>query len=195
MGSLRQRTKAGEMPSWLTTTLSVLAGGLLTMLSAWLADGRLRERDRERRRDERQERFAIRRDDFQRETLLALQVASQELLRNTGAALLQDIAAHRKTGEWQRQALVGDLSDDALRLNTQTMLLGSRILDNEVREMADKLRTQAVHVSHSQNEIEAQQSMTDASNTQQALVRRIGKLLRELDGAASENSVPASAAV
>lgn len=154
------------------------------MLSAWLADGRLRERDRERRREERQERFSIRRADFQRETLLALQVASQELLRNTGAALLQDIAAHRKTGEWQRQALVGDLSDDALRLNTQTMLLGSRILDNEVRELAEKLRTQAVHVSHSQNEFEAQKSMTDAADTQQALIRHIGKLLRELDGAA-----------
>jgi hypothetical protein len=57
------------MSSWLTTTLSVIAGGLLTMFSAWLADGRLRERDRERRREERQERFSIRRDDFQRETL------------------------------------------------------------------------------------------------------------------------------
>ena len=47
------------MPTWLATTMSVLAGGLLTMFAARLADQRLTERDRERRREDRQDRLAI----------------------------------------------------------------------------------------------------------------------------------------
>lgn len=96
------------MQSWLPTfvgVIGVIAGGVLTMVSAWLADRRLMARDRERRREERHERLVARRNDFQRETLLALQDACQKLLRNAGAALVSDVIAHGTGGEWQRQQL------------------------------------------------------------------------------------------
>jgi hypothetical protein len=171
------------MPGWLATILSVTAGGFLTMLAAWLGDRRTTERDRERRRDERHERLALRRNDFQRETLLTLQVASQNLLRNAGAALHQDIVAHRTTGKWQRQQLENKLSDDLLRLNTETMLLASRVRDDEVRTLADRLRTQAVIVGSSCDEGEAESRMMAASDAQNALIQRIGQIVRELDEA------------
>ena len=171
------------MPSWLATTASVIAGGVLTMLAAWLGDRRITERDRERRREERRERLVTRRNDFQRETLLALQDASQKLLRNTGASLHQDVVAHRTTGTWQRQQLPDDLSNDRLRLTTETMLLASRVRDDEVRALADRLRTQTAVVGLSSGENEAESRMMAAADTQGALIQRIGEIVRGLDEA------------
>jgi hypothetical protein len=161
--------------------MSVVAGGLLTMLAAWLADRRLTERDRERRRDERRERLADRRNDFQRETLLALQVASQKLLRTTGRMHHLDVVAFRTTGQWQRQQFPDDLSDDQLRQKTEAMLLASRVRDDETRTLAERLRERAAVVGMSSNEGEAQSRMMAAADIQSALVDRIGQLLREMD--------------
>lgn len=169
------------MPVWIATTVSVIAGGVLTMFAAWLADRRLTQRDRERRREERHERFVIRRNDFQRETLLALQNASQWLLRTTAAMHHQDVVEHRKTGQWQRQQFGDDLSNDHLKLTTETMLLASRIRDDDVRALADRLRDRASVVSISSDHNEAESRMMAAADTQQALIQRIGQLVRELD--------------
>jgi hypothetical protein len=91
------------MPSWLTTLLSVIAGGALTIASGWLADVRQTARDRERRREETRERFLVRRNDFQRENLLELQSFLQKLVRTTGAMHHINQMAYRQAGKWQRQ--------------------------------------------------------------------------------------------
>ena len=169
------------MPDWLATTLSVIAGGALTMVTSWLADRRLTERGRERRREERRERLADRSNDFQRETLLALQLASQKLLRNTGASLHQDIVAYRTSEIWQKQQLSGNLSDDHLRLMTETMLLASRVRDDQVRALAERLRRLAAEVGISSDEHEAERRMGAAAEVQGSLLEKIGELVRELD--------------
>ncbi len=171
------------MPTWFATTLSVIAGGVLTMISAWIADKRLTERERERRREESLERRANRRDDFQRETLLSLQSASQKLLRATGAMHHQDLITFRKSGQWQKQQFGDDLSNAHLHQNTETMLLASRVRDEKARSLADTLREQASVVVFSATEDEAECRMRAAADTQQALVQRIGQLVREMDEA------------
>lgn len=163
--------------------MSVIAGGVLTMVAAWLGDRRITERDRERRRDERQERLVTRRNEFQRETLLALQLVSQKLLRNTGASLHQDVVAHRLGSKWQRQQLPDALSDDHLHVVTETMLLASRVRDDEIRTLADRFRSQTLAVGMSNGENEAENRMKGAGETQAALIQRIGEIVRGLDEA------------
>ena len=68
------------MVDWIAATAGVVVGGELTMATGWFADMRLTKRERERRKEDRHERFLIRRNDFQRDTLLQLQVASQKNL-------------------------------------------------------------------------------------------------------------------
>lgn len=169
------------MPDWFGTVLGVIAGGALTLFAGWLADKRLTDRERERRSEERRERIAIRRSDFQRETLLALQTATQKLIRNTGASLFQDVVAHRNGGEWQRQQLPNNLSDDDLHWTTETMLLASRVRDDEVRGLADRLRSECTVVGFSSNEAEAERRMATAAVTHDAVIQRIGFLIREID--------------
>lgn len=170
----------GDMLDSLATTLSVIAGGALTMASGWLADRRLTERDRERRREELHVQLAIRRNDFQRETLLNLQVASQRLLRTTGAMHHLDLLEFRATGK-RCMEFPDDLSDGYLQQITETMLLASRVRDEEVRGLADRLREHTSVVCVSMNEGEAKNRMMAAFNTQQALVLRIGQLVRDMD--------------
>ncbi|RIK86601.1 MAG: hypothetical protein DCC69_06565 [Hyphomicrobiales bacterium] len=169
------------MPEWLSTTITLLAGGALTILAGWLADQRASERERVRRQDERRERLLVRRNDFQRETLLALQDATQRLIRSAGAMHFQDVSAYRTSGKWQRQQFNDDLSDQQLRANTDTMLFASRVRDDEVRNLADQLRDQVYDVGSSPDEATAEGRMLAAANTQQALIQRIGQLVRELD--------------
>jgi hypothetical protein len=169
------------MPDWFGTVLAVIAGGGLTLLSSWLADSRLNAREREHRKAERHERIAIRRSDFQRETLLALQTSSQKLIRTTGASLHQDVLAHRKGAKWQRQLLPDSLSDEHLQWNTETLLLASRVRDGEVRGLADRLRSDCTSVAISSGEPEAERQMAQAAATQAALIQRIGFLVRGID--------------
>ena len=169
------------MPSWLTTAMSIITGGILTMVAGWLSDQRLTQRDRERRRDERKDRLIAERENFQRDTLLELQVASQKLLRNAGAALHQDRLAYKASGRWQQQQLPEGLSDDQHRLNTDTLLLSSRVRDDEVRNLTQQLRSQTVSVGHSSTETEALRCMTMAADVQRVLIERIGQIIRELD--------------
>ena len=171
------------MPEWLSTTLALVAGGLLTMLTGWVADRRLSARERERREDERRDRLRIRRSDFQRETLLALQVASQKLLRTTGAMNHEDVVAFRSGGRWQRQLYPDELSDGQLQQITEIMLLASRVHDDLARTLAVTLREQCASVGISDNEAQAQSRMTTAASTQQALIERIGHLVRTMDDA------------
>lgn len=171
------------MPAWLITILSVMAGGALTIITGWISDKRLSERERERRAQEREERLAIRRDDFQRETLLALQVAVQKMVRTTGKMHHEDVMAHRSTGQWQRQLFSEDLSDDSLRNMTDTMLLGSRVRDSEARTLADQLREQCTAIGGSPDEQTAEARMATATITHERLIGRIGQLLREMDEA------------
>lgn len=171
------------MPTWFAATLSVIAGGVLTMISAWIADNRLTERERERRSEELRERRANRRDDFQRETLLSLQAASQKLLRTTSAMHHQDVITFRKSGQWQKQKFGDDLSNDHLHQNTETMLLASRVRDEDARSLANELRERASVAGFSANEVEAECRMKAAADTQQALIQRIGQLVREMDEA------------
>jgi hypothetical protein len=169
------------MPDWVATTLSVVAGGALTMFSSWLADHRLTERERERRREERRDRLAARRDDFQRETLLALQTASQKLVRNASQALQHDIASHRKGEKWQKQLLPEGISDDQLSLITETMLLASRIRDDGIRNLSEQLRNKVSIVGESPNENFAKQQMQELMIMQIELVGKIGISVRSLD--------------
>ncbi|MGV3729143.1 MAG: hypothetical protein ACO1NN_00085 [Sphingopyxis sp.] len=159
------------------------------MISAWIADNRLSSRERERRREERSERLEARRTDFQRDTLLNLQVASQKFMRATGAMHFQDVIAFRETGAWQKGQFGEELSNEHLRQLTETMLLASRVWDDEARALAGKLRIGATAVSASATERDAEHQMTIVTDIQQALIERIGKLVREMDEAGG-NAAP-----
>ncbi|WP_353200392.1 hypothetical protein [Sandarakinorhabdus sp.] len=171
------------MQDWLTTIASVTIGGLIAAVSTWFNDGRITKRGRERRKEERNERLIARNNEFQRETLLALQVASQKLIRNAGASLHQDIVAHRTTGKWHKQPLPNGLSDEQMELTTQVMLLANRVRDDQVRQLVDEFRIRLNHVFQTSGEVESEFMLLSAGSIQGPLLDQIGQILRDLDSA------------
>jgi hypothetical protein len=169
------------MPDWFSTTISVFAGGLLTLLAGWLADRRASAREREHRREERAERSSTRRNEFDRDTLLALQIACQKLTRNAAASLHQDVLAHRATGEWQKRPLPEWLSEDELLLSTEVMLFASRIRDDKVRSLALDLRIDTSKVLRASDKAEAEANLIAAIETHEAVIFRIGEIVRNMD--------------
>jgi hypothetical protein len=169
------------MDDWLSTTFSVVAGGLLTAVSTWLNERRITDREREQRKEERHDRISARRSEFQRETLLALQLACQRLIRNAGASLHHDIVAYRTSGKWQKQLLPDELSNQQLELTTETMLLATRIRDEEVRQLVHEFRIRLGNVFITGGEAESQMALLAAGELQGPLLERIGKLIREID--------------
>jgi hypothetical protein len=70
-----------DVASWLLSALTVLVGFILKSVSDWVQHRHERERDREARGEARREKLHEQRRSFQREALLALQEAVQELGR------------------------------------------------------------------------------------------------------------------
>jgi hypothetical protein len=65
------------------------------------------------------------------------------------------------------------------------MLFTSRIRDDKVRDLADRLRIYVHEIASSPDEATADGRLLVAGNTQQTLIQRIGQLVRELDDEAT----------
>lgn len=169
------------MPDWIETVLSVVSGGAVVIITQWLADSRLHRRERARRAEDRADRIAMRQSDFQRETLLGLQVAAQKMMRNTGATFHRWSVALRGGTPWGAGRLPENLEEEGLRWRTETMLLASRVRNADVRNLADLLREHCTAFDLSKTEPQGEAAMAAAGRTHEMLIQRIGQLIREID--------------
>lgn len=169
------------MTDWLSTLLAVFAGGGVTMLSSWLADKRSFARERERSVLDRADRSLLLRNNFQRETLLALQQAAQSLIRATGEMHALDLGAHRLTGEWRKNRFGEELNQKHLSAVTDTLIYASRVRDGGIRELAGRLRAECTMVLDCQLPESAMKLMNCAVEVHKELIESIGRSLRDLD--------------
>jgi hypothetical protein len=161
--------------------VTLVAGYLMKAVSERLEHSRILQRERENRRETRRMQLAERRADFQRQTLLDLQEAIQDLARATGAAHHEDRMAFKKTQVWQRQPLGEKLNNDLLNASRRCMLLLVRINDDSIRILADSFRNNSLDVSNSPSEKDAQVRMMAAMGDLETLHKNIGERLRKLD--------------
>jgi len=176
---------------WLPLITAIL-GFLFGGLSEWLRDRRAHRRELESQERtavrEREARDALRRDqlmerrnNFQRETLLELQIEMAKLMRATGEANHHDVMAHRAEGEWQRQLYPAELDTRIHVGMTKGTMLGVRIRDELVRELVTEMKSECARTVHCKSEQEAEHAINEASSYYVKLNDRIGELLRKLD--------------
>jgi hypothetical protein len=151
------------------------------MLSGWASDRRTAKREGDSRADERKDRRTARRNEFQRETLLAVQDAAMRLARCTGAANHQDVMAFRKSGEWQKQHLGEPVNSDFRVAQAELTLLATRVGDDGTRNMVDAFQSTCVRALFSPSEAESKQCMTEMGERLTELHKRSGRQIRELD--------------
>jgi hypothetical protein len=168
--------------------VTLILGFAISSVSDWLKNRRESERERDARREARHDQLSDQRRNFQRETLLALQEAVQDLARATGAAHHQDEMAFRTTGHWQRQLLGEGLNDQTHLANRRVMLLIVRVRDESLRDVVTNFRqltsqTQAIgrDVDDAELRNRSNVALQRAMPLLEQIHGRIGEILRTLD--------------
>lgn len=161
--------------------VALVIGFLLSSTQEWFRDTRTLKRDRESREAERRERLRERRADFQRETLLALQDAAQDLVRATGAIAHHDTMEHRKTGEWGKQLVGEELNQKCFMAMRQTLILNVRVRDERVRTLVETLRGSSSGAVRSRSKDDCDSALQAMTPVFDEFNKRIGTLLRSID--------------
>lgn len=165
---------------WLPS-LTAFLGYAVAALSEWWRDQRAYKREREAQGERRQEQSHMRRNEFQRATLLELQDELVKLIRAIGEGHHQDVMAHRAGGAWQKQLYGNDLDSRIHAGMTKTSTLGVRVRDKDVRRLLSELRQQCSEAVHCKNEEISERAISLAQAVYDKLNDRIGELLRILD--------------
>ncbi len=174
--------------AWLPAALTAF-GGFATAALRFLAvrsaaakkDERIYQREKAARDDGRRDKIIERRNEAQRQALVEIQSVAQRYLRIAGKMNHHDIMQFRKTGEWQKGMFPDGLSDESLELGIQITALIVRVRDEQVRDLIQQMKTDAIKASNSKDENDARISITAASESFSKLNTRIADVLLSLD--------------
>jgi hypothetical protein len=163
---------------WIPVANSAIVG-LSTILGIVVTQMWTAQRDRRTKDLEIAAQRQNQRNDFQRKTLLALQVSIQKYARAIGAANLSDIAAARQTGTWGH--LLGEKLNQAtfntgIRLNQLT----DRVLDEELRTMISRLKDLDYDALFAPSQAASEAAMSKWVKHLQQVNDRLGEILRQV---------------
>ncbi len=153
----------------------------MSSISEWVKNRRERDRDREARKESKREQLSEQRRVFQRETLLALQEATFDVIRTTGAAHHQDEMAYRTTGQWQKQLLGEDLDQKASLAMRRTSILGLRVRDPSLRQLVQEFKQHAAQTTVGGGRDACTSAMHSTATVFEKMQEQVGELLRTLD--------------
>jgi hypothetical protein len=190
---MAEPTTTATAVSWFSGAFLVLLGFGTKFISDWFQDKRTLQRERETRDALRRDQLAERRANFQRQTLLELQEALQDLARATGAANVQDERAFKETGRWQRQLLGEEINQQIFLANRRVLMLTVRVRDQALRDALNRFRN-LTNDTEVTNRNATHAELREASNvlfrsavsSLEPIQERIGELLRSLDEEESE---------
>jgi hypothetical protein len=170
-----------------------ISSGVFTLLgfavkwaSDWLQNKRQVEREREARNTSRSQLLTDRRRDFQRQTLLDLQEALNDLARATGEMHHKDVMAAKQSGQWQKQLFGEEVNNRAMLAMRRTSTLGVRVHNDAVRNMVFVIRDAAAKVTASRTEEDSEMAFVLMVANLDQLQHRIGELLRKMDDEETE---------
>lgn len=131
-----------DASAWIALVAGIVGSGGLSALGGYLLAGRNEEKRDERAAERDQESLRERQADngrvFQRDTLLELHDLLYRLNRNVGKAGHVDEMRYRKDGQFRRELLPDELSDDFTELVTSINRLRVRIFDPGLRDAVDQ---------------------------------------------------------
>jgi hypothetical protein len=121
---------------FLGVVLGAVVTGFVTLRQAELATQREREARQALREQERQDR----RDNFQRETLLALQDVLSELHTAVGREQDRMLTAEAEQGAWPVKPVELPLPEDFMKAHREITKLRARVFDQELRDLMRDIR-------------------------------------------------------
>lgn len=162
--------------------LATLVIGLVSKpVSDWLDSRRIREREREARREKRRDEVFERRNVFQRETLLKLQDAIAEGLKEASTIWSYRLARLKVAGDGSNVDLPAHLTkprDDAL---LHVNVLYVRVRDETARALVEQFIVSMATAEKVSERDDLEKAIGSCFAAQTSVNQHIGHLLRELD--------------
>lgn len=168
------------MATWFPVVTLVL-GYVLKVISDSFQDRRTLRREREAREAARRAQIYERHVIFQRQTLLDLQDALNDLGRATGAMHIQDEKAYRATGEWHKQPYTEEVNENCRLAFRRVSTFRVRVHDDSVRELAQKFKNYSSEVITNVDRDMSVAALSCAFKVAEELNERIGEILRKID--------------
>lgn len=160
--------------------ITLFLGSLATLALDWLKDERSSKREKKVRAEEKRNRTEERRDNFQRETLIALQDALFQFVRSNYQINLQDRISFRKTKIWRSSLVSWDVDEKNRDASEKITLLKVRVLDTPIRNLVEKIQQEGVNMHTSNTPQEAKTALTEMDKYYDQINEKIGNLLRTL---------------
>jgi len=135
-----------ELLKQLIGGLLVLSGFLAKALSDYLSDRRLSAREAEKRKEERQDAYRLRRFNSQRETLRDIQDQIVYLGRTITQSHHHYTLKHREGDPWHTTMLPEVLNDGVTKAQQEISKLNARIRSEEIRSLVVKIKVACTDV-------------------------------------------------
>jgi len=117
---------------------------------------------------------------FQRDNLLAVQDALQDLARLTGRAHHEDFLAHRESGVWGRSPLSEEVDEGLGLANRRLTALVERVADDELRSKLKAMHSSLTRATMASSREEADARMEATVDEFTGVMARLGEVLRSL---------------
>jgi|SRR5271170_4786890 len=159
-----------------------LIGFVSAVLIESIRNKSVHKRERDARDAVRRDALLERRNEFQRQTLLALQDSAMKLMQTTTALHHADLMSYHEEGKWPTKPYPADTERENMLANAQTALLGVRVYDDVVRERLQQLKDKCTFGTLPfSDEALSRAAMREAGIIFVQLNKRIGEVLRSLD--------------
>ena len=164
----------------LLPVVSLIIGWGLSSLSGWWKDKRVSKREREIRLVERREAKRVRRNEFQRESLLGLQEAAASLMKAAIETYRHNWAGPQEQGTLKLSSV--DVDRDYLNAETQIGMFLHRVHDQDVRNACNAFRLQCLNSTGPfPDRDQARVAVNECSGLLSRLNHAVGNSIGELD--------------
>jgi hypothetical protein len=157
--------------------IGVVTGGIVTGYFTIRAE-RIRA-DKEAALDsaKRQDDRVVGRDNFQRETLLALQETASDLVALAAKVNGSDESSFAKTGKWRGERTRTAPTDSHLEVRLSLRKLQSRAADEGVRRLVDAMVAADATITAAADRESARKALADIQTSERQLIARSGDLI------------------
>ena len=163
------------------TLLATVLGFGSSQLLEWFKDRRAYEREKEARDVQRRDAWTQRRNAFQTQTLIELQDVAAKWIQAVREVHFLQKHRYEATGTWPDIAFPSELSERIEQGTIQVDKLSSRVRDEQVRIMANRLKGELGKVLAAEGAPSSERAIIQAGKVFYDLNDRIGVLLRDLD--------------
>lgn len=155
--------------------IGTIVGATASLLATYLTNKHSAKLSSEARSEERTEKFR----EFQRETLLELQMALNDVARTTFLIHLEDSKGYVSGVDWGKVLVSDQLAEEDRIARRRVSMYVERVADDSVRGAVKTMMAEVGFIMRATSKAEADQALANVTSGSVKLNELVGKVLRD----------------